>query len=138
VPGFIRARAVTRHQVRQYLGKAEEFLAVAEDCLAAGRTTAATGNAIHAAVNAGDVVCGALTGERAAGPDHRQAVTLLNRCGPPGPEVATCLGRLLPLKTKAEYEPADVPRGAAEKAVEWARRSVALAGDLVAGMGADR
>ena len=135
MPASIRTRAVTRRQVRQYLGKAEEFLAVAEDCLVAARTTAATGNAIHAAINAGDVVCGALTRERAAGLDHRQVVTLLNRCGPPGPELATYLGRVLPLKTKTQYEPDDVPRGVAEKAVEWARRSVTMAGEVVAGMG---
>lgn len=35
--------------------------------------------------------------------------------------------RLLPMKTKAEYEPDQIPKSAADKAVERARRCVAVA-----------
>jgi hypothetical protein len=46
-------------------------------------------------------------------------------------ELAKHLARLLPLKVKAEYEPDDVPRSAASKAVDSARRAVAVARRVV-------
>jgi len=127
-----RTRPVRPAQVRQHLAKAEEFLAVAEDALAAGRTIAATGNAVHAAINAADAVCGARTRTRSAGPDHLQALGLLARAGPDGAEVARHLSRLLPLKTRAEYDPDDVPRQVASRAVATARRAVGVARRVVA------
>lgn len=107
--------------------RGEEFLAVAEDCLAADRYIAATGNAVHAAINAADAVLGARTRQRPADQDHGQALDLLDQAGRDGKDLAKHLGRLLPLKTKAEYDPDDVPRTTAAKAVEAARRAVAVA-----------
>lgn len=46
---------------------------------------------------------------------------------PDGTKVQKELRRLLPLKTKAEYEPDDVAPGVAIKAVERAQRCVAVA-----------
>lgn len=131
MPRAGRARVVTAAETRQYLAKAAEFLAVAEDCLEAGRYIAATGNAVHAGINAADAVCGARTGHRSTSQDHAQALRLLNEAGADGKEVAKHLARLLPLKTKAEYDPQAVPKGVASKAVEAARKAVAVAGRSV-------
>jgi hypothetical protein len=124
-------KAVTVAQVRQYLAKAEEFHDVAEDCLAASRNIAATGNAVHAAINAADAVGGALTSQRSAAPAHGDATVLLRQAGPDGVEVAKQLARVLPLKTRAEYEPDQVPRNVAARAVTAARRAVAVARRVV-------
>lgn len=126
-----RTKPVTAAQARQYLMKAEEFLAVAEDCLVADRLIAATGNAVHAAINAADAVSGIRTRQRAASEDHARAVDLLGQAGTDGKELANHLARLLPLKTKAEYEPDQVPRSTASKAVESARRAVTVARRVV-------
>jgi hypothetical protein len=100
-----KTRSVTASQVRSYLGKAEEFLDSALDSLASERHIAATSLAIHAAINASDVITGVRLGRRAAGQDHDEPRRLLQQCGPAGGEAAKNLGRLLTLKTRAEYEP---------------------------------
>ena len=113
--------------VRAYANKAEEYAEAAASELEAKRYIAATSLAIHAGINAGDGVCGARLGKRAAGEDHDQVLTLLQRAGPDGAEIVKDLRRLLPLKTKAEYEPDEVASGVARKAVERAQRCVAVA-----------
>jgi hypothetical protein len=118
---------VTAVQVRAYSGKADEYAAAAASELAAGRRIAATSLAIHAAINAADAVCGARVGVRAAGEDHDQVLGLLHQAGKDGAEVEAELRRLLPLKTKAEYEPDDIAASVAAKAVERAARCVAIA-----------
>lgn len=122
-----RTRAVSATQVRAYAGKAEEFAEAAASELEAGRTLAATSLSIHAAINAADAVCGARLGKRAAGEDHDQVLVLLRQAGPDGAEVERDLRRLLPLKTKAEYEPDDIAPSVATKAVERAQRCAAMA-----------
>jgi hypothetical protein len=120
-------RPVSRAQVRAYAGKAQEYAAAARSELEAGRCIAATSLAVHAGINAADAVCGARLGQRAAGDDHDQVLDLLGRAGRDGTAVATELRRLLPLKTKAEYEPDDVAPSVAAKAVERAERCVGVA-----------
>lgn len=105
MPRTPRTRPVTAAAVDAYLRKAEEFLEASEEELAAGRTIAATSLAIHAAINAADVVTGTRLGRRAAGQDHDQVLTLLTEAGPDGGELEKELVRLLPLKTRAEYDP---------------------------------
>jgi hypothetical protein len=83
--------------------------------------------AIHAGINAADAVCGARLGERAAGEDHDQVLSLLRQAGPDGAKVEKELRRLLPLKTKAEYEPDDVAPRVATQAVERAERCAQVA-----------
>lgn len=83
--------------------------------ISAGRYIAATSLAIHVVINAADAVCRALLGERAAGEAHQQALDLLQTAG----AVEKELRRLLPLKTRVEYEPDDVAIGVAR------RRSIA-------------
>lgn len=127
-----RSRAVSAAQVRSYLGKAEEYLAAAMSELDAARPIAAASLAIHAATNAADAVTGQRTGRRAAGQDHEQVRPLLREAGKDGAELEKDLARLLPLKTKAEYEPDAVPLAEARRAVERARRCVAVARRVVA------
>ena len=52
---------------------------------------------------------------------------LLRYAGPDGAAIERELIRLLPWKTKTEYEPDHIPRSAAVKAVERAQRCVLVA-----------
>ena len=133
MPKPMRTKPVSGAQVRAYAGKAEEYADAAASEIEASRYIAATSLAIHAGINAADAVCGARLGERAAGEDHDQVLTLLRQAGPDGTKVEKELRRLLPLKTKAEYEPDDVAAGVAIKAVERAQRCVAVARTVAAG-----
>jgi hypothetical protein len=96
--------------------------------LDAGRCIAATSLAIHAGINSADAVCGARLGQRGAGEDHDQVLVLLRQAGRDGAEIERELRRrLLPLKTKAEYEPDGIAASVAAKAVERAERCAAIA-----------
>ena len=86
--------------------------------LDADRRIAATSLAVHAGINAADAVAGVRLGVRAAGQDHDETLVLLRTAGPDGTAVAKELGRLLPMKTRAEYEPDDIPKSDAARAVE--------------------
>jgi len=132
VPRPERTKPVSARQVRSYAAKAEEFAEAAASDLAAGRNIAATSLAIHAGINSADAVCGARLGKRAAGEDHDQVLVLLRQAGPDGADVERELRRLLPLKTKAEYEPDDIAPSVAAKAVERARRCAAVARRMAA------
>jgi hypothetical protein len=127
MPRPTRTKPVSSAQVRAYAGKAAEFADAAASEVLAGRYIAATSLAIHAGINAGDAVCGARLGERAAGEDHDQVLSLLRQAGPDGAKVEKELRRLLPLKTKAEYEPDDVAPRVATQAVERAERCAQVA-----------
>lgn len=122
-----RTRPVTALQVRAYAAKAAGFTEAAASDFEAGRNIAATSLAIHAGINSADAVCGARLGKRAAGEDHDQVLALLREAGADGAEVERDLRRLLPLKTKAEYEPDDIAPSVAAKAVERAQRCAAVA-----------
>jgi hypothetical protein len=95
------------------------------------RRVAATSLAVHAGVSACDAICGARTGQRAAGSDHGQAVELLNQAGREGKDAGRVLTRLVPLKNRAEYEPEDVPKMMAGRAVDQAERIVQIARTVV-------
>jgi HEPN domain-containing protein len=118
---------VSAAQTRAYLAKAQEYLQAAEQELAENRRIAATSLAIHAAINAADAVTGARLGRRAAGQNHDEVLALLREAGPDGTDLAKDLARLLPLKAKAEYDPDDIAKATAAKAVERARRCVQVA-----------
>lgn len=122
-----RTRPVSAAQVRAYATEAEEFAEAAASDLEAGRNIAATSLAIHAAINSADAVCGARLGQRAAGEDHDRVLALLRQAGRDGAEVERELRRLLPLKTKTEYEPDDIAPSVAAKAVERAERCTSVA-----------
>lgn len=126
-----RTRPVSVIQVREYLAKAEEYLLAASSELEAERGIAATSLAIHAGISAADAVCGARLQVRAAGQSHNEVTKLLAGAGDDGVELAKDLQRLLPMKTKAEYEPDDIPQSAASRAVGRAQRCVAIARRVV-------
>jgi putative hemolysin len=109
------------------VAKAQEYLQAAEQELQANRRIAATSLAIHPAINASDAVTGARLGRRAAGQDHDEVLALLREAGRDGTDLAKDLARLLPLKAKAEYDPDDIAKATAGKAVERARRCVQVA-----------
>ena len=132
MPKQARTRPVTAAQTRAYLSKAEEYAEAATAELEAGRGIAATSLAIHAAINAGDAVCGARLGQRAAGQDHDQVLILLGQAGPDGVALSKDLRRLLPLKTRTEYDPDNIALSTAAKAVDQAQRCVAVARRAVA------
>lgn len=123
----MRTKPVSAAQVRAYAGEAQEYADAASSELESERYIAATSLAVHAAINASDAVCGVRLGKRAAGEDHDQVLTLLKQAGPDGASVDKELRRLLPLKTKAEYEPDDIAAGVAKKAVERSHRCVTVA-----------
>jgi hypothetical protein len=131
VPKEVRAKRVSAVQSRAYLAKAVEFLDAARDSLEGGRTIAATSLAVHAGINSADAITVARMGQRATGPGHDQAVQLLGQAGPEGKKAAASLRRLLPLKTRAEYDPDDVPKATAARAVSWAEKAVAIARQVV-------
>lgn len=132
MPRQARTRPVNAGQARAYVSKAEEYLAAAASELDADRPIAATSLAVHAGINGADAVTGLRLGQRATGQDHDGALVLLRTAGPDGTAVAKELARLLTLKTRAEYEPDDIPKSDASKAVERARRIVELARRLLA------
>jgi HEPN domain len=131
VPKASRTRVVSAVHVRGYIAKAEEYLAAATTELEANRPIAATSLAIHAAINAADAVTGHRIGRRAAGQDHAEVSPLLREAGKDGAELDKDLARLLPLKTKAEYEPDEVRLSEARRAVERANRCVLVARRVV-------
>lgn len=61
-------------------------------------------------VNAADAVTGVRAGQRAAGQNHDDVLTLLRDAGPDGAEVHTQLIRLLPLQDHRRVRPRRDPR----------------------------
>ena len=122
-----RTRPTTLAQAHAYLSKSQEYLAAAERELGEGLHTAATSLAIHAGINAADAVCGFRLGKRSTGQSHDEVLGLLDTAGADGKELAKELGRVLPLKTKAEYDHIDVSKTDASRAVGRSRRCVAIA-----------
>lgn len=116
---------------RAYAAKAEEYLEAAEQDLENGRYNAATSAAVHAGINAADAITGALRGTRSSDRDHSRAVDLLEDSGKDGKSASKHLARLIPLKTKAEYDVGTVPRPKAESAVKNASRLVEIAHRLL-------
>jgi hypothetical protein len=127
-----RLRSVTLREAQQFAGQAEEYLQTAIDALRDGRFNAATGNAVHAGINAADAILGSRTGARAGGEDHRQAVPLLTSLPTDGRAAANALGRLVPLKSKAEYDPEPISQGTAELALRQATVLVEIARSTLA------
>lgn len=129
-----QSRATTRTasaaDADAYLAKASEFLRAAQDALHLGNHTAATGNAVHAGIAAADAIAAARSGSIWRGA-HDQAPMHLERSGAEGKQAARHLRRLIPLKTRAEYDPAPVRAVDARAAVTAAERMLVIAGAAV-------
>ena len=120
-------RPASTGDARGYLAKAQEFLRAASDSFELGNLIAATGNAIHAGIAAADAIAAARAGAVWKG-EHAQAAGYLEKAaGAQGRQAGRHLRRLLPLKTRAEYDPNPIPVTEAAGALEAARRLVALA-----------
>ena len=121
------ARAAGPTEGQAYLVKAEEFLRAAEDSLALNNFTAAVGNAVHAGIAAADSISAIHTRTVWRG-EHAQAPKHLEGAGEVGKLAARQLRRLLPLKSRAEYDPTPMRATEAKTAVQAAERMVAAAG----------
>ena len=131
-----RSRGQTRpaslSDARAYLSKAEEFLQAAADSLGHGNRVADGGNAVHADIATADAISAARSGAVWKG-EHTQAAGHLERAGgADGGRAAAHLRRLLPLKNRAEYDPAPVTPAEAREAHRAAQRIVAIAERAVA------
>jgi HEPN domain len=125
--GRARTRPVSKAEARQFMGQAEEYLETATMALDLELYNAAAGNAIHAGINAADVVLASRLGLRAAGQDHKQTLALLETVQPNGKEAERRLRRLLDNKTRIEYDPLPTSASDARQAVERAQQLVAMA-----------
>lgn len=114
------------------MAKAGEFLRAAEAAHARDDHSVAVSNAVHAGILAVAAYLATRHGRRVTGHDHREAVNVLQRLTRGEAErQATALGRLLRLKSMAEYAPrASSPPEArdalvrAGRLVEWANRAI--------------
>lgn len=116
---------------KAHLLKAEEFLAAAESEVSAERYSAATSNAVVSGINSKDAMCLKLTGVTGKGEDHRSAVPELKRAGETAAALAPTLGRLLTLKTRAQYQTVSMTKKDAESAVRWASQMYEAAEGVV-------
>lgn len=66
-------------------------------------------------------------GQTCRGHRPRASAVLLGQAGREGTDAARLLTRLIPLKNRAEYEPDDVPKATATRAVDQAERVVEIA-----------
>lgn len=121
-----RARPAGLNDARAYLGKAQEFLKAAQGSFVLSNHTAAVGNAVHAGIAAADALSATRTRTVWRG-EHARAAGHLEGAGEEGKQAARHLRRLLPLKTRAEYDPAPMRASDAESAVQAAERIVSLA-----------
>jgi hypothetical protein len=101
--------AVTSGRLR----KAEQFLEAAETIREFADHEHDVADAhvtlcVHAAIAAADVICCVELGMHAVGENHVEALTLLSKVRPDGPELAKSLRVLLSMKTRVGYgaEPA--------------------------------
>lgn len=131
-----QARAAGPREAQAYLDKAQEFLRAAQDSLGLSNNTAAVGNAVHAGIAAADALSAARTRTIWRG-EHAQAAGHLEAAGEEGKQAARHLRRLLPMKTRAEYDPAPMRGADARAAVQGAERIVALAVQALASIPPD-
>ena len=125
-------RSTTPAQVKAYLTKANEFLDAAVSSRELGNNTAAVGNAVHAGIAAADAIAGARGGSVWRGEHGRAPAHLETAGGAEGRQAARQLRRLLPLKNRAEYDPAPLSTTQAASAVRAAQRLFTIARQVVA------
>jgi hypothetical protein len=102
------------------LEKAAEFLLMAEFALEGGCFDAATSLAVTSGINSGDVLCLSRLKALPSGQDHGDTVRILRKNG--FDQASMLLGRLLGVKSKAQYSLGRCTRGDAEAAVKRADR----------------
>jgi len=123
----MKTRLVDRAGYPLFLERAQEFLSAAHSSLDRGHMQAATSNSVHAAIAAMDAVTVFHAGKRSASDRHEETVDLVRSLGLADAELSKRLiqlGRLLGMKTRAEYANARIKRREAEDAVRTADRIV--------------
>lgn len=107
----MKARGVDRESYPLFLDRAEEFLAAAHGSFARGHFQAATSNAVHAAIAAMDAITVFHAGKRSASDRHEEVLVLVRSLRLPDHDLSkrlVQLGRLLGMKTRAEYADARI------------------------------
>jgi hypothetical protein len=112
-------------EARLRVEQAEAYLIAAE--MATGEAggawaTVAAGTAVLAGIAASDAICCVRIGERSRGEDHHEALALLARATPDGPQLAQGLERLLSIKDQSHYGIELVSSSRARSAVRQANR----------------
>jgi hypothetical protein len=125
-------RSTTPAEAKAYLTKAKEFLEAAVSSRELGNNAAAVGNAVHAGIAAADAIAGARGGSVWRGEHGRAPAHLETAGGAEGRQAARQLRRLLPLKNRAEYDPAPLSTRQAAAAVQAAERLFTIASQVVA------
>lgn len=121
-----QTRPARRADASAYLRKAQEFLKAAQDSLALSNYTATVGNSVHAGIAAADAISVARTRAVWRG-EHAQVAGHIEAAGEEGKQAARQLRRLIPMKTRAEYDPAPMRAADAQTAIQAADRIVSLA-----------
>lgn len=116
------------------LRKADQFLDAAETIREFADDQFEVGDAyvtlcVHAAIAAADVICCTALGEYAVDDNHNQAIALLEKVRPGGSRLASSLGALLGMKTRAGYGARAVTEPDCKRAQRQAERLVRAARD---------
>jgi len=130
----IKTQGVARNLYTNYLKKSDECFTAAKESLAKGDWNAAAICAIHSCISAGDALCIYFLGKRHAGPNHRDAVVLLDIIKSGNMEVknnANRLRKILGVKNMAEYEERLVRQSEAEKVLKDTEHFLAFARSLL-------
>lgn len=125
-----KTRREERHLAKDYLAKAQEHLEAAQLALASKKPDSTIGLAILAAISANDALCLHLGGERNASQSHQDAIALLERVGPAGPDLENAVrkfSRILGLKNNLQYSPRRYTEAEAAQVLQDAERFLSFA-----------
>ena len=130
----VRTRTCGRVEATARLNQAYEFadLATLDSGSTYGPTrSASVSNAVLAGIAASDAICCLALGERAAGEDHNDAVSLLQSAPRVGPDAASYLVVLLGIKNKAQYLATDPNMSEAKRSIRSMRSLLDIAASCV-------
>ncbi len=99
-------KAVERSRYREYMNVAEHFYGAAKDSMELEYWTAAGLLIVHSAIAFADALCIKLSGQKSAGENHEETVSLLESVAAGDEEKSKALGqlrRLIEEKTKVSY-----------------------------------
>ena len=118
-----RQQACRRDDARSRLADARSMMVVADLVIGDDTIPGVAGAlAVLAGIAASDAACCAVLGRRHRGPNHREALKLLETVEPDGRAMATDLRRLLGRKDDAHYGVGALAAGEERRMVEWAHR----------------
>jgi hypothetical protein len=136
--GSGRTAACDRADAAVRLRHAESFLLVADLVLdqpedpGLALASVAASLAVLAGIAAADAACCAAIGRRARGQNHEEAIALVGTIARSGDAMARDLARLLALKDDVQYGVLVISTIRARSSLNWARRLVTAARDVVA------